>query len=139
MGDALVRQIGRLAPDTSLLVRALGARFELNSFENGVEPPTAFVGFLREAGYEIDNREPCLLFASLHGVGMHTDEQLTALWTLAAPVSDDGNIELVVGGEYQRLRAGEVLLFDASKPHGAIAGVPGLWCVLSVYVKPVEK
>jgi hypothetical protein len=133
-----IRPIGKLTPEPLLLAQILDARFAMNAFTNSARAPDSLKALLAREGYELDDEDEThggILFASTVGVPMHTDEKLSALWVLAASDIADFPSQFVVGGEYVDLQRNDVLIFDATVPHGLIASSAGLWAVFSIYVR----
>lgn len=138
----VIANLGHIQPSATLLAEVLSPNFNFDDFCQGASIPADFAAFLQEEGYEVDEHTSRgMLFASMRGVSMHTDEKPIALWVLCAKSESPGHaaVELVCGVQSHELHAGEVLIFDARKRHGVIATVPGIWAVLSVYIRRIGE
>ena len=132
----LIELIGTLDPELALLGRALTADFQVGEFTCGTPYPESLGVALGAAGLEFDDHGMGMLFASNHGVSLHTDEHPAVLWVLGGSINQDQTThQLLVGNKSHTLGIGQVLLFDARKLHGVIAAATGLWVVFSSYVR----
>lgn len=130
--------LGALTPCPELLARVRRPEFALGDFNSTAKAPLAFVAYLAQHGYQlraIDRDCGGLLFAHTAGVPIHTDECYSAMWVLEATDVPEDWTQVIVGGQYASLRAGDVVLFDARLPHGVIASNAERWAVLSVYIE----
>ena len=133
-----IKAIGTLTPAPSLLATILSPNFRLGDFTEVAQAPVELRNFLATKGFKLreqDEADGGLLFASVYGVSMHTDDHYSALWVLAASSNPEEPTQLIVGGEHVQLNAGDVLLFDSTTPHGVISCAPGVWAVFSAYVE----
>lgn len=132
----MLELLGHLAPDPELLSSVLQPSFQLGDFCQSAPYPTALAALLAECGYEFADHGCGMLFASNAGVTLHVDEQPSVLWVLGGQINpDQTSHQLLVGSKDHTLEAGQVVLFDARKRHGVIAGEPGLWAIFSAYVR----
>ncbi|HDR9105968.1 TPA: hypothetical protein QDB04_002824 [Burkholderia vietnamiensis] len=130
--------LGVLAPCPELLARVRSPEFALGDFNSTAKAPPAFAAYLARHGYQmqaIDRDCGGLLFAHTAGVPIHTDECYSAMWVLEATDAPEDRTQVIVGGQYASLSAGDVVLFDARLPHGVIASNAERWAVLSVYIE----
>lgn len=135
-----LKHLGDLDPCEKLLVRSLEPGFQAGEFTQSGQIPAKLKRLLKSKGLEVDedvDSSRGMLFASSTGVLMHSDDRPSVLWVLSAGKHEGP--QLVCGDEYRTLVPGEVLFFDARKPHGVIVWESGYWVVLSMYVKPLKN
>ncbi|MBU9200095.1 cupin domain-containing protein [Burkholderia multivorans] len=130
--------LGSLTPCPELLARVQDPKFALGDFNATARAPQVFQAYLAQHGYQLramDRDYGGLLFAHTAGVPIHTDECYSALWVLEATDAPEDRVQVIVGGQYVSLSAGDVVLFDARLPHGVISCNAERWAVLSVYIE----
>lgn len=138
-GFPTLQFLATLLPDSELLLRSRSSTFEKGSFTNTALTPRETLGeLLRSKGYQLCDGGRGMLFSSIHGVPMHSDDGHSVLWVLKTPRGVEGP-QLLVEGEERMLYPGDVLLFNSRKRHGVIAYSPGTWTVFSCYVKKVTS
>lgn len=138
----VLQKLDELVPPDHLLASVLRPDFRFDDFNGSYDAPQDLVDLLKDKGFVIDDlAERGLLFASVQGVPLHTDERPSALWVLSATAQPENNtgVDLVCGGQSLRMVSNEVVLFDARLKHGVIASVPGVWAVFSVYVRHASQ
>lgn len=137
----MLELVGRLTPDAELLSRALRPEFPVGDFNQPAPYPAALGAVLAERGYQFaDYGGQGMLFGSMAGVTMHSDEMPSVLWVLGGQINPDmTSHQLLVGSKTHTLSAGDVILFDARKRHGVIAADPGRWVIFSAYVRRKRK
>lgn len=136
-----LKKLFYVEPPESLLQAASSADFKLGLFTNGYAHPKELIDCLESYGLEPDEDGALgMLFASLYGVTMHSDELPAILWVVGGSIDYELRThEFIVDGEREFLEPGYVYLFDARMDHGVISSVEGLWCVFSTYIKLIDE
>jgi hypothetical protein len=140
-GYPVLQYIDTIKAPGGLLAEALRPQFRAGDFSYAVDFPPQLLKALKHEGYAPAEPQG-ILFASHHGVSLHTDDQPSVLWALGGCGGDSfvpqgESHQFLVGDQAVYLQADDVYLFDATRRHGVIAAQPGLWIVFSGYIRKV--